>query len=96
MKITAKGMFKRLGYERQDLQNEQFIVYKKQYKSSIYCITFDLINKTYEANYYGPKGGCCPYILSIKEMLAIQEQIEELGDEFIYECKRNYECKRDV
>lgn len=89
MKITAKGMFKRLGYQKEEMLDGRFISYKKQYKSSVCCITFDLRNKTYEANYFGPKGGCCPYILSIKEVLAIQKQMEELGSEFIYECKRN-------
>ena len=85
MRITAKGMFKRLGYERQDLQNEQFIAYKKQYKSSVYCITFDLINKTFEANYYDPKGESHPQILGIKEWSAIYKQIDELGGGF-YGC----------
>ena len=86
MRITAKGMFKRLGYERQDLRNEQFIVYKKQYKSSVYCITFDLINKTYEANCYDQKGESHPQILGIKEWSAIYKQIDELGGGFTYEC----------
>lgn len=89
MKITAKGMFKRLGYEREEMLDGRFISYKKQYKSSVCCITFNLTNKTYEANYFGPNGGYCPYILSIKEISAIQKQIDELGGEFIYECRRN-------
>ena len=80
MKISAKGMFKRLGYER--VLNERFISYKKPSGIGFCCIQFDLKNKTYGANYFGPKGGCCPYILSIKEILAIQEQIEELGGGF--------------
>lgn len=89
MKLTAKGMFKRLGYEKQDLQNEQFIVYKKPSGIGLCCIQFDLKDKSYCSIYFGPKGGCCPYILSIKEILAIQKQMEELGGEFTYECKRN-------
>lgn len=47
------------------------------------------VYQTYNAHYFGPKGGCFPQILSIKEILAIQKQIEELGCEFTYECKRN-------
>lgn len=79
MKITAKGMFKRLGYKREETLDGRFISYKKQYKSSVFCITFDLINKTFEANYYDSKGYCCPYLLDIKEYLAVYEQEEELG-----------------
>lgn len=52
MKAKAKGMFKRLGYKREETLDKRFISYKKQYKSSVYCITFDLINKTYEVNHY--------------------------------------------
>ena len=79
MKITAKGMFKRLGYKREETLDGRFISYKKQYKSSVYYITFDLINKTYEVNHYDSKGLCCPYLLDIEEYLAVQQQNEELG-----------------
>lgn len=41
--------------------------------------------KTYEAHYFDLKG-CHPHILSIKEILAIQKQIDELGGEFTYDC----------
>lgn len=88
MKLTAKGMFRKLGYIQENTLNDRFISYKKQYKSSVYCISFDLINKTYEAHYFDPKG-CHPQILSPKELVAIYEQIEELGGGFTYECKRN-------
>lgn len=90
MKITAKGMLKRLGYNKERILNDHFILYKKPSGIGYCCIRFDLNDKTYDAIYYfGPKGGCCPYILSIKEILAIQKQAEELGGEFIYECRRN-------
>ena len=79
MKISAKGMFKRLGYKREEMSYGRFISYKKQYKSSVYCITFDLINKTYEVNHYDSKGCCCPYLLGIKEYLAVYKQCEELN-----------------
>lgn len=89
MRITAKGMFKRLGYERQDLRNEQFIVYKKPSGIGFCCIQFDLKDKTYNAHYFGQKGGCFQQILSPKELVAIYKQIDELGGGFTYECKRN-------
>lgn len=90
MKLTAKGMFKRLVYNKERILNDRFILYKKPIGIGYCYIRFDLKDKTYDAIYYfGPKGGCCPYILSIKEILAIQKQMEELGDEFIYECRRN-------
>lgn len=90
MKIKAKGMFRKLGYRQERIPNDSFILYKKPNGIGYCCIRFDLKDKTYDAIYYfGPKGGCCPYILSIKEILAIQKQAEELGGEFIYECRRN-------
>lgn len=88
MKITAKGMFKRLGYVRERILNERFISYRKPNGDSFCYIQFDLKEKTYNAHYFDSKG-CHPQILSAKEILAIQKQMEELGDEFIYECKRN-------
>lgn len=88
MRITAKGMFKRLGYNKERISNERFISYKKPSGIGFCCIQFDLKDKTYGANYIGPNDGCCPYILSIKEILAVQKQIDELGGEFTYECKR--------
>lgn len=88
MKISAKGMFKRLGYKREEMSYGRFISYKKQYKSSVFCITFDLTNKTYEANYYDSKGVCHLQILGIKEWLAIYRQIDELGGGF-NECRTN-------
>lgn len=89
MKISAKGMFKRLGYQKERILNERFISYRKPNGDSFCYIQFDLKDKTYNAHYFGPKGGCFPQILSIKEILAIQKQIEELGCEFTYEWKRN-------
>ncbi len=79
MKLTAKGMFRKLGYIQENTLNDRFISYKKQYKSSVYCISFDLINKTYEANHYDSKGEHHTEILGIKEWLAIYKQEEELG-----------------
>lgn len=79
MKITAKGMFRKLGYIQENTLNDRFVSYKKQYKSSVYCIIFDLINKTYEVNHYDSKGWCYPYLLNIKEYLAVYKQCEELG-----------------
>ena len=89
MRITAKGMFKRLGYEREIILNERFISYRKTYGNSFCYIQFDLKDKTYNAHYFGQKGGCFQQILSLKELVAIYKQIYELGGEFTYECKRN-------
>ena len=77
--MNAKGMFRKLGYIQENTLNERFISYKKQYKSSVYCITFDLINKTYRTNHYDSKGKQHTQILGIKEWMAIQKQIDELG-----------------
>jgi hypothetical protein len=85
MKISAKGMSKRLGYEKEEMLDRRFISYKKKYKSSVYCITFDLINKTYKANYYDSKGEHRTQILGIKEWMAIQKQFDESGGKFTYE-----------
>lgn len=89
MKLTAKGMFKRLGYERERILNERFISYRKPYGNSFCYIQFDLKDKTYNAHYFGQKGGCFQQILSPKELVAIYEQIEELGGGFTYECRAN-------
>lgn len=86
MKISAKGMFKKLGYKQEKTLNERFISYKKPYGTGFIYIQFDLKDKTYEAFYLGQNGRIYPQILSIKEILAIQKQFEELGDEFTYEC----------
>ncbi|WP_462336102.1 hypothetical protein [Holdemanella biformis] len=77
MKITAKGMFKRLGYERERILNERFISYRKPYGNSFCYIQFDLKDKTYNAHYFGQKGGCFQQILSPKELVAIYKQIDE-------------------
>lgn len=88
MKITAKGMFRKLGHRKERIPNERFIAYKKPNGTSFCYILFDLKEKTYEAHYFDSKR-YHPYFLSIKEILAIQKQMEELGDEFTYECKRD-------
>lgn len=77
MKIKAKGMFKRLGYEKENTYSERFISYQNPIIFS--CIQFDLKNKTCISYRIGLKGEMQPRIMSIKEMLAIQKQIEELG-----------------
>lgn len=77
MKIKAKVMFKRSGYEKENTHSERFIAYKNPIISSY--IQFDLKNKTYISYRIGFEGKMQPRIISIKEMLAIQKQIEELG-----------------
>lgn len=87
MKITAKGLFKKLGYQEERILNERFVSYKKPYGTGFIYIQFDLKDKTYEAFYLGQNCRIYPQSLSIKEILAIQKQFEELGDEFTYECR---------
>ena len=45
MKITAKGMFKRLGYKREIILNYRFISYRKPRGTSFCYIQFDLKEK---------------------------------------------------
>ena len=82
MKAKAKGTFRKLGYRQENSLDERLIAYKKSYKHSFCYIRFDLINKTFEASYYDSKGEPHPQIITPKELLAIQKQIEELGGGF--------------
>ena len=77
MKITAKGMFKRIGYEKENTHSERFISYQNPIIFS--CIQFDLKYKTCISYRIGLEGKMQPRIMSIKEILAIQKQMEELG-----------------
>ncbi len=82
MKISAKGMFRKLGYRQEDVIVERFITYKKRRRVGFNYIEFDTIDKTYEASYYDSKGEPHPQIVTPKELLAIYKQIEELGGGF--------------
>lgn len=82
MKISAKGMFRKLGYIQEDVIVERFIAYKKRHRVGFNYIEFDTIDKTYEASYYDSKGKSHPLIITHKELVAIYEQIEELGGGF--------------
>lgn len=82
MKITAKGMFRKLGYKQENTTFERFIAYKKRHRVGFSYIEFDTINKTFEASYYDSKGEPHPLIITPKELVAIYEQIDELGGGF--------------
>lgn len=82
MKITAKGMFRKLGYKQESTIIERFIAYKKRHRVGFNYIEFDTINKTFEASYYDSKGAPHPLIITHKELVAIYEQIDELGGGF--------------
>lgn len=65
MKITAKGMFKRLGYQKERILNERFISYKKpKYKFTQF--EYDLIN-TYSHVDDRCKFNGCYQLKSLKE-----------------------------
>lgn len=82
MKISTKGMFRKLGYRQESTTIERFIVYKKRHGVGFNYIEFDTIDKTFEASYYDPKGKSHPLIITPKELVAIYKQIDELGGEF--------------
>ena len=79
MKISAKGMFKKLGYRQESTAIERFIAYKKRHRVGFNYIGFDTIDKTFEASYYDPKGKPHPMIITPKELVAIYKQIDELS-----------------
>lgn len=82
MKISAKGMLRKLGYIQESTTFERFISYKKRHRVGFNYIEFDTIDKTFEASYYDSKGNSHPLIITPKELLAIYKQIEELGGGF--------------
>lgn len=82
MKISAKGMFRKLGYKQESTIIERFIAYKKRHRVGFNYIEFDTIDKTFEASYYDSKGKPHPLIITPKELVAIYEQIDELGGGF--------------
>lgn len=82
MKAKAKGMFRKLGYKQESTIIERFIAYKKRRRVGFNYIEFDTIDKTFEASYYDPKGNSHPLIITPKELVAIYEQIDELGGGF--------------
>lgn len=76
--MNAKGMFKKLGYIKEPIENERFISYRKPKGDSFSYIQFDSKDKTYQCYYFDSRG-IQPQIIGIKETLAIQKQIDELG-----------------
>lgn len=82
MKAKAKRMFRKLGYIQENTIIERFIAYKKRHRVGFNYIEFDTIDKTFEASYYDSKGNSHPLIITHKELVAIYEQIDELGGGF--------------
>lgn len=82
MKAKAKGMLRKLGYIQENTTFERFIAYKKRHRVGFNYIEFDTIDKTFEASYYDSKGNSHPLIITPKELVAIYEQIDELGGGF--------------
>lgn len=78
MKITAKGMFKRLGYERERILNERFISYRKPYGNSFCYIQFDLKDKTFYS-YTSCGMANQTKSLTANELKAVKQQMNELG-----------------
>lgn len=78
MKITAKGIFKRLGYKKEIMQVERLVTYKKPDGTGFSYIQFDLKDKVYESYSINSRGKQ-EQIITPKEMLAIFKQMEELG-----------------
>lgn len=78
MKIKAKEMFKRLGYQKEIMQVERLVTYKKPDGTGFSYIQFDLKDKVYESYFINSRGKQ-EQIITPKEMLAIFKQMVELG-----------------
>lgn len=80
--MSAKEMFKKLGYEYTHYDSEE-ITYIKQDRqwreNGNIVISFDLLNKQVELSFQGDISGSLPVFLSVKELQAINKQVDELG-----------------
>lgn len=79
--MTAKEMFKKLGY-KEKFDNLRYLVYEKVYKERIVAIHFDKKYKKVSkfkiglSIYYQERRDV---EISLKELQAINKQVEELG-----------------
>ena len=78
-KSQAKEMFKELGYEYNHYDSEE-ITYIKQDRQwredGKVIISFDLLNKQVELSFQGDISRSLPVFLSVKEIQAINKQVE--------------------
>lgn len=74
--MSAREMFKKLGYKQEEI-DEQLIYFKTDDLTDVeYDIIFYLDEKTFEATTDNPEYA---NDINIKELQAINKQIEELG-----------------
>ena len=73
--MSAKEMFEKLGYERQEIKEAYYksIYYKKRTKRIVF--RYDKVVIPYE-DYDGLEDGT---LLNLQELQAINKQVEELG-----------------
>lgn len=79
--MNAKEMFEELGYKKEkDIINEQFIIsYKKDDCPGFYRICFSKPDKTIVARYFDENGEMYAQIVKVQEFKAINQQCRELG-----------------
>lgn len=79
--MTAKEMFEELGFSYDDSIVDEINYFYKKFISETNVISFDLKHKNVEAfiEYDSPFTPNKPYVLSFKELQAINKQCEELG-----------------
>ena len=77
--MTADEMFKKLGYEKSNLSNENWINYYKQHYDDKYGFEFDLLNKEiYPLFYTNGKPTDDQMNITLDELKAINKKVEEL------------------
>ena len=81
--LEARYMFEELGYEYTHYDSEE-ITYIKQDRQwredGKVIISFDLLNKEIELSFQGDVSNSLPVFLSMKELQAINKQVEELEE----------------
>lgn len=77
--MTAREMFKKLGFE-QTLNDSDFIFYEKVEAESCHTrFMFALESRSFEAIFYVDGYGCGGYFIELDEFKVILKQMEELG-----------------